>query len=335
MAERPSERVPLTSVAGFLGAGKTTLVNHILREAAGARIVVFVNDFGAINIDHDLIETIETDRISLKNGCVCCSLNGDLIAGVTGFVRGKNSPDAIVIEASGIADPRALDSSLEALEAAGLIRLDARLYVLDAATFQSLGYDDQETIIDHTAVSDIVLLNKVDLVSAETRQDLTKLLADAAPFAQVVETVGCHVPLDVISEPAGRSQKRPRAIAGDLSANIADHSKNYASWSYQLDGVLDRQRFEDFAGNLAGRYLRAKGILRFQDAPDRSYSFNLVGYRATLEATKNGAASGPCRIVVIGGVDSMDSRELLRAFSEALCGAPGESGTGSGSFIPQ
>ena len=170
MTDHPKKRVPLTTVAGFLGAGKTTLVNHMLQEAAGARIVVFVNDFGAINIDYDLIETIETDRISLKNGCVCCSLNGDLIEGVTGFVRDTDAPDAIVIEASGIADPRALDSSLAALEAAGLIRLDARLYVLDAATFQALSYNDQETIIDHTAVSDIVLINKVDLVSAETRQ---------------------------------------------------------------------------------------------------------------------------------------------------------------------
>ena len=120
-----------------------------------------------------------------------------------------------------------------------------------------------------------------------------------------------------------------------MSPDIADHSKNYASWSYESDGVLDRQRFEVFAGNLAGRYLRAKGILRFRDAPDRTYAFNLVGYRATLEATKDSASSGPCRIVVIGGTEKMDSQGLERAFSEAICSAPNESVVRLGSFIPQ
>ena len=312
----PTARVPLITIGGFLGAGKTTLVNQILGQAAGQRIVVFVNDFGAINIDYDLIQTRDADRISLKNGCVCCSLNDDLVEAVAGFVREPVPPDAIVIEASGIADPRALDSSLAMLEAAGLVRSDAKIYVLDAANFQDLAFEDAETIIDHAAVNDIVLLNKSDLVSRDARGKIHGLLSEAAPYAQLVDTVNCDIAIDMIFGAASTSS---RAFALPRSERPASgHDRKYESWSCEVEGLLDRKKFEVFAMSLPGKCLRAKGIVCFSDNPQEPQVFNLVGYRATLEPKSPTEAPDLIRFVVIGLAESFDSAALEASFGQVL-----------------
>lgn len=312
----PAARVPIITIGGFLGAGKTTLVNRILGQATGQRIVVFVNDFGAINIDYDLIQTRDADRISLKNGCVCCSLNDDLVEAVAGFVKQPSPPDAIVIEASGIADPRALDSSLAMLEAAGLVRSDAKLYVLDAANFQDLAFEDAETIIDHAAVNDIVLLNKSDLVPPEARGKIHRLLSEAAPYAQLVDTVNCDIAIDMVFGAASTSS---RAFAPPTGKRPSlQHDRKYESWSCEIDGLLDRKKFEIFAMSLPGKCLRAKGILRFSDSPEEPQVFNLVGYRATLEPKPRTEASDLIRFVVIGLAESFDSAALEASFGQVL-----------------
>jgi len=317
-AHAPAARVPIVTIGGFLGAGKTTLVNQVLSSADGRRIVVFVNDFGAINIDHSLVETVEEDRISLKNGCVCCSLNDDLVASVADFTRAPSPPDMILIEASGVADPRALDASLAALEAAGLARLDTRLYVLDASTFDALGYDLAEEVIDHAAASDLVLVNKTDLANAEQIGAVTRTLNEAAPFSRVIETaqaaIGWSILLDTDST---RSAERPSA-----TKQIGDHARKYDQWSCEVDAAIDRLRFEDFAATLPETCLRAKGVLRFSDEPGSAYLFNLVGYRATLERSKRTSGSFRSQIVAIGEKGPFDGSRLERAFSWTVA-APG------------
>lgn len=306
--------LPIVTIGGFLGAGKTTLVNQVLSLGHGRRIVVFVNDFGAINIDHSLVETVEEDRISLKNGCVCCSLNDDLVASVADFARAESPPDMILIEASGVADPRALDASLAALEAADLARLDTRLYVLDASTFGSLGYERAEEIIDHAAASDLVLVNKTDLADAEQIGAVANVLREAAPFSRVIETahasVGWSIFLD--RECAGPSASPATA------AQTRDHAHKYDQWSCEIDAAIDRPRFEDFAGTLPETCLRAKGVLRFSDEPDTPYLFNLVGYRATLERSKAASRSVRSQIVAIGEKGTFDGSRLERAFSRTI-----------------
>lgn len=314
MSEAVLARLPVITIGGFLGAGKTTLVNQILSSGHGRRIVVFVNDFGAINIDHSLVETVEEDRISLRNGCVCCSLNDDLVASVADFARAASPPDVILIEASGVADPRALDASLAVLEAADLARLDTRLYVLDASMFDSLGYELAEDLIDHAAASDIVLVNKVDLATREQVTSLAEVLREAAPFSRLIETRHASIGWSLLLDQA---QFRPKA-APTASVGTGDHAQKYDQWSGTFHTAIDRRHFEDFARLLPQTCLRAKGVLRFSDEPDVTYLFNLVGYRATLERSNVNPNLDGSQLVAIGERGKFDGPALEQAFARTF-----------------
>ena len=317
MIAQPTFRVPVLIIGGFLGAGKTTLLNHILHSADGRRIVVFVNDYSAINIDFDQVETVEADRVSLENGCVCCTLNDDLIKGIAEFVRSTRPPDAIVIEASGVSDPKALDASLASLETAGLVRVDTRLYVFDAANFDDLEFDDAELIIDHAAANDLVLLNKTDMVSRDVLERLRDLLADAAPFSTVVETVFCNIAPALILG----LERRPmgdRPAMHEKVEQLTGHSGRYRSWSIDTPQPLDRERFNAFAEKLPSICIRAKGILWFSDEPDVAKVFNLVGFRATLEPKTVSSDRKTSRLAVIGLAGRFHPDEIEQAFMKTL-----------------
>ncbi|KAB7614398.1 hypothetical protein F9L33_07060 [Amylibacter sp. SFDW26] len=324
MVSKAKNRLPIITIGGFLGSGKTTLVNRILSQANGKRYVVFVNDFGAINIDFEKIETVEENRISLKNGCVCCSLNDDLVAGIADFARQEILPDAIIIEASGVSDPRALDASLDMLEAAGLTRLDTKLYVLDAYEFCNLNFEDSEYILDCAAVSDLVLLNKVDITPKDRQTALTHTLKDAAPFTNVVSTSYCSIDVSILIsreiDIAVRETKKKKFN----SLKAVNHTEHYKRWSAETGVLIDREQFASFARMLPKYCYRAKGILRFSDAPETPYLFDLVGYRATIEAAEKPLQlqKMSSQIVAIGDKNTLCPEYIGKKFSEILMKSP-------------
>lgn len=316
MTRPTAHRLPIVIIGGFLGSGKTTLVNQLLSNADGRRLVVFVNDFGAINIDFALIETVEQDRISLKNGCVCCSLNEDLVLAVTDFSDAESPPDGIIIEASGVADPNALNSSFDLLEAAGKARIDARIYVLDADGFGSLNYEESETIIDHATASDFVLLNKTDLAIPEKLEALERLLGESAPYSSVLKTEFCSISPDLVLGET-RSPLPDTAEREKLAGN-RHHIRDYQQWSTDTDLLIDRSRFEEFARRLPQYCLRAKGFVRFYDAPEELATFNLVGFRASLETLDQAPPQIRSQLVFIGRRDQMSRDDLKREFGNTL-----------------
>ena len=301
--------VLVTTIGGFLGAGKTTLVNRILAQAAGRRIVVFVNDFGAINIDYDLVEAADTDRISFKNGCVCCTLNDDLISSIVKFCR-ENKPDAIVIESSGVADPRSLDQSIFTLQSAGFVRLYNRIYVLDADQFGALGYEQTEIIIDHAVASDLVLVNKSDLTSEKKLRDLETVLIRSTKDTAIYRTKYCDVAVDLIFE-SSEAVKFPLN-----SGNIAEvepvrsHRNRYHSWSKIVERPLRREAFQDFLQEVSGRALRAKGTVVFEDDPSHLSAFDLVGNRIINRTIGRCSPGQDSKLVVIGTTGSLNLEEL-------------------------
>ncbi len=298
--------VPTVSIGGFLGAGKTSLINNLLRNASGKRIVVFVNDFGAINIDYDLIAAEETDRISLANGCVCCTLNDDLVKSIVGFCE-ANPPDFFVIEASGVSNPKALDASLHALNRSGMAHMKKRLYLIDADQFGNLNYADTEDLIDHAAASDLIILNKIDLGSPQAVSDIEGLLAQSAPRSDCLKSSYGNVPAELIF---GGSR-----ICSDPSAvSKAKHDTKaiYESYSFANFEPLSQTSLENLTDEMSKTCLRAKGTVYLKENPQVPVQIQLVGTRVNIREIGNGPSYDPppTRLVTIGWANQLDPSTL-------------------------
>ncbi len=302
--------VPTLTIGGFLGSGKTTLVNNLLRQANGQRIVVFVNDFGAINIDHDLIETVEEDRIALSNGCVCCSLNDDLIRSIVEFCE-NDRPDVFAIEASGVADPKALSSTLDALRAGGQAHLQSRIYVLDAAHFGGLGYADTEDLIDHAAASDLILINKSDLVSSDRVDKIDNLLNKSAPNVTRKATSQARVSWkDAIcgsSKVNDWSNNQPRKQSGHA---------DFASVSFEGFSPLDNSQLAALIDLLKQTCLRAKGFLPTDNTDRPTKKLQLVGQYVDLTSVNEPHLP---QLVLIGRSKNLPTARVARLLQTEPC----------------
>lgn len=300
--------VPLTVLSGFLGAGKTTLLNRLLSEPHGRRLAVLVNDFGSINIDAELIRSRSENTISLANGCACCTVAGDLTKALLRLVQQPEPPDAIVLEASGLADPRGIAQIALANPA---LRLDGVLTVVDAETlFERLDDPDTATLVSaQLTAADIIILNKIDLLGS-ARESVTARLSAAADRRTVIETEQANVPIDVV---LGINSRR-----GAISCDGGSHPSAYASWSMSWATPLDRSRLSAVLERLPPQIVRAKGIFHVSDDPAHRAIYQRVGRRASLvpEPTPTGAGS-QSSLVAIGPAATFDGDALEAQFKAA------------------
>lgn len=189
--------LPVTIIGGYLGSGKTTLVNHLLRNANGLRLAVLVNEFGELSIDEDLIEAEDDDIISIAGGCICCSFGNDLTAALMDLAKLNPRPDHILIEASGVAIPGSIVSSISLLNE---FSTDGIVVLADAETIQC-GVEDKymgDTIARQLTDADIIVLNKADLVEVNALKATKHWLSEQNDQAVVVETVQGKVPPEVV-----------------------------------------------------------------------------------------------------------------------------------------
>jgi G3E family GTPase len=283
--------LPLTVIGGFLGAGKTTLLNRLLVAPHGRRLAVLVNDFGRINIDASLVRSRTPDTIALTNGCACCTVSGDLTRALIDLSQREEPPEAIVLEASGIADPRGLAQVALSNPA---LRLDGLVTVVDAETVRSHASDAEYGALFRTQVdaADLVVLTKRDLVSAEALQAAREWIAMRAPGIGIVEAVHGDVPAELLL-----GLESGHDIHGTLFA--PDHANVFRSEVIELDAPIDEDALLALVEAAAGEVLRAKGIVRLAATPDRRTIFQQVGRRhafVTGEAWDGDAVS---RVVVI------------------------------------
>lgn len=289
VADTAAGAFPLTVVSGFLGAGKTTLLNRLLNEPHGRRIAVLVNDFGRIEIDAALIRSWHEDTISLANGCACCSVAGDLARTLGGLVAREEPPDAIVLEASGVADPRGIAHVALANPA---LRLDGILTVVDSETLGTLLADPaaRDTVDAQLSAADLLVLNKLDLLDETARSAARAALRASAPGRPVIATVGAAVPVEVaLGIDTRRRLPRPAA---------SGHTDPFESWELSAEVPLHRARLRSVLAGLPGEVVRGKGLLCLADAPDRRTVYQRVGLRWGLN--DGGEGDGSSRLVLIG-----------------------------------
>ncbi|MGK7889215.1 MAG: GTP-binding protein [Leptolyngbyaceae cyanobacterium] len=189
--------LPVTIITGFLGSGKTTLLNHILTNQDGLKTAVLVNEFGEIGIDNDLLVATGDDMVELSNGCICCTINNDLMDAVYRVLERNDKVDYLVVETTGLADPLPVALTFLGTELRDMTRLDSIVTVVDAENY-SLDLFNSSAAQSQIAYGDIILLNKVDLVTAEKLDYLESSINQVKEGARIIQTTNSEVPLPLI-----------------------------------------------------------------------------------------------------------------------------------------
>jgi G3E family GTPase len=293
MSEVTSQKIPVTVLTGYLGAGKTTLLNRILSENHGKKYAVIVNEFGEIGIDNDLIIGADEEVFEMNNGCICCTVRGDLVRIMDGLMKRKGKFDAIIVETTGLADPAPVAQTFFVDEDVQKnARLDAVVTVADAKWLSDRLKDAPEAK-NQIAFADVIVLNKTDLVSKPELAEVEARIRGINPYAKLHRTERCKVALADVLDRGAFDLDRILDIEPDfLEADDHDHDhdhhhhhhhhdrglKHYhdeemQSLSLKTDKPLDPNVFMPWLQNLVQmegqKILRSKGILAFHDDDDR------------------------------------------------------------------
>ena len=302
-----SDKIPVTVLTGYLGAGKTTLLNRILSEPHGKKYAVIVNEFGEIGIDNELVVGADEEVFEMNNGCICCTVRGDLIRILDGLLKRRGQFDGILVETTGLADPAPVAQTFFLDDTVGgRTALDAVVTVADAKWLKERLKDAPEAK-NQIGFADIILLNKTDLVTAEELRDVESRIRAINPYAKVYRTERCDVPIQsVLGQGAFDLQRilaiEPEFLAGDHHHDHDHHGehgdghhhhnggpKHYhdedmQSLSLKSDKPLDAEKFLPWISELVAvegpKILRCKGILSFKGDPQR---FVLQGVHMVLD----------------------------------------------------
>lgn len=320
-------QVPVTVLTGFLGAGKTTLLNRILTEQHGRRYAVIVNEFGEEGIDNDLVVDVDEEVFEMNNGCICCTVRGDLIRILSGLMKRADKLDAIIVETTGLADPAPVAQTFFVdQEIADHTKLDAIVTVVDAV-YLELQLDEHHEAEEQIAFADIVLLNKTDLVDSTIVDRVEARIKKINPYTKIRRTTSCTLPLDEILGLDAFSLDRITEFEPDFleSDHDHEHDDDIGSISLASDTALDYDKFEKWFGTLLRTrgqdILRSKGILNFSGMEER-YVFQ--GVHMLMDGSPLGdwpeKSARISKVVFIGR--NLESMRLQEGFDACKVVAP-------------
>ncbi len=295
--------IPVSIITGFLGSGKTTLLNQILTQQQGLKTAVLVNEFGEIGIDNELIISSDDDIVELNNGCICCTINEDLVKTVHNILERKENIDYLIVETTGVADPVPVAVTFLSTELRGQTRLDSIITVVDCDNFYVKTKEESIAAKQQITYGDIILLNKTDLVESQVVAKIEDKIRQQRPNARILRTVKGNVSLPLIlsvglfesdryfQEEISHSHHHEHEHHHHHHEHNHErhhhsnhlHEDGFTSLSFETEQPLDVRKFQDFLDNqLPESVFRAKGILWLKGSTAR-HIFHLSGKRFGIE----------------------------------------------------
>ncbi|CAH2601230.1 GTP-binding protein [Rhodovastum atsumiense] len=323
MADANSQdQVPVTVLTGYLGAGKTTLLNRILTEQHGRKYAVVINEFGELGVDNDLVVDTDEEVFEMNNGCICCTVRGDLIRIIGGLMKRRNRFDGIIIETTGLANPAPVAQTFFVDDTVRQkTRLDAIVTVVDARHLPQRLNDSHEAA-DQIAFADVIVLNKTDLVTAEELAAVEARIREINPFARILRAERANVPIAELLDQGAFDLARILAQRPDfLEDESHEHNEEVRSMSFELEQPIDPERFNAWISALLAErgqdLLRTKGILDYK-GEDRRFAFQAVHMMADgdfIGPWKDGEPRRS-RLVFIGR--NLNRPQLRRGFESCV-----------------
>jgi G3E family GTPase len=306
-------------ITGFLGSGKTTLLNNILSNKHDLKIAILVNEFGDIDIDSQLLVSVEENMVTLSNGCICCTINNDLIESVYQILELNDKVDYLIVETTGLADPLPIALTFLGTELRDFIRLDSILTVVDAETFTPEHFDS-ESALKQIIYGDIILLNKIDLVSEQKVKDLEEDIQNIKIGARILHSQYGKVPLPLILDlelEDEHSYVNDREEKDHHHSHDSHHLENdgFISVSFASDRPFIVEKFQNFlCDERIANVFRAKGILWFTESKLR-HIFQLSGKRYDINVDEwQGIKRN--QLVLIGR--NLNSLEIHKGLQQCL-----------------
>jgi G3E family GTPase len=330
--EQQAIQVPVTLLTGFLGAGKTTMLNHILSNQQGLRSAVLVNEFGEVGIDNELVVATSDQMVELSNGCICCSINGELQEAVHRVLERPEPLDLIVVETTGLADPLPVAMTFMAGDLRDRLRLDSIITVIDAEHF-SITALESPIARAQVVYGDILLLNKSDLVDEQRLKEVEAELRAIKNDARILRASRGDVPLGLLLSVGLFETDRLASLQAQEDAHEQHHNhgdphhhehhhhphtpelEGFSSVSLAVEAPFDLRRFQHFLDiQLPESVFRAKGVLWFRES-ERRHLFHLCGKRFTIDDSDwPDGSERHTKVVVIGkGIDQATLKTQLEA----------------------
>lgn len=326
----PKRGLPVTIITGFLGSGKTTLLNHILTNNQDLKVAILVNEFGDIDIDSQLLISVEENMLSLSNGCICCTINDDLLDTVYQVLESDKKVDYLIVETTGVADPLPIILTFLSPELRDLIRLDSVLTLIDAENFTSEHFES-DAALKQVIYGDIILLNKVDLVAEKKIKELEKDIYCIKKGANILHCEYGKVPLPLILDIdiSKRTNYPSESVINSHDHHHDNHDHDhhhnhdhqhsnhlevdgFMSISFESDRPFNVDKFQNFiTDNIMNQVFRAKGILWFAES-ELKHIFQLSGKRYDIN-TEEWQNQQKNQLVMIGrNIDECKLKDKLK-----------------------